>query len=820
MHQILSALFKTCLLLALLVLLALVVAYSLVTRSLPQTSGTLQVGGLKSRVEVLRDAQGVPNIYAENVDDLFFAQGYVHAQDRLWQMELNRHIAHGQLAELFGQERVQADKFLRTIGIDRAARVDLASLDSATVNTLQRYADGVNAFIHSHNENRAGAFSLPLEFTLLDALPADWQPLDSLAWSKARAVQLGGNFERELLRARLKEALGDARANDLLPAFPASGPFIIAPEVKNYGGLGSFTGREQAGFTDVGGPGLIGRAELDMFFEMAGDGLGSNNWVIDGTRTTTGKPLLANSLNSGISLPAPWFLNGLHCIQLTAACPFDVIGFSSPGIPAVFIGYNQRIAWGVSNANADVQDLFVEKINPASPSQYEYRGEWQNIASEQQVIHVKGGEDVPLTIQSTRHGPILTPVLQGVTATLTLQWSAAREPSEFVSALLALDRAQNWNEFRAALKSWDAPTQNFVYADVEGNIGYQMAGRVPLRTRGDGTLLVPGWSGEYEWNGSIPFDELPSVTNPANHVIVTANNPAAPSDYQYVITREGDAAFRATRINELLRVQEKLSRDDFKRIQSDVYSILLAKLQKYLRTSVRPKGFLEERALKYVKEWDGVLSQESVGGALLEVTYARLVRDLFANRLDADLLSAYLRVGRGHHALIDTLLDDPNNVWWDDPQTSSRETRGDRIGTAYAEAVDWLGSQFGDWPPDWHWGRLHRATLTHPLAKSPLDLFFNYGPISMPGDSTTVFSAELDEAEPYQPRALASTREIIDLSDLDRSLWMQSGGESGQPLSRHYTDLTANWRENQYAPFDFTRAAVEKKQEGDLFLTP
>jgi penicillin G amidase len=810
-------------LLLVVVLVALVGGYWFVSKSFPQTTGTLRVSGIQSRVEIIRDALGMPQIYADNADDLFFAQGYVHAQDRLWQMELNRHIGHGQLSELFGDvafgdsTTVKTDEFLRTIGLDRSARADLKNFDAETLHYLQRYADGVNAFIHSHQDN------LPLEFTLLGIKPADWQPLDTVVWGKVMAYDLSGNYEEELLRARMIAQLGAGRANELMPPYPTQGPFIIPPEVKNFSTLtpnpSPYAERRGPG-VEVGTPDLADLAAINQAVNLLGAGIGSNDWVVDGTKTTTGKPLLANDPHLGIQIPAIWYTNALHCAPVSAACPFDVAGYSFPGVPGVVIGHNARIAWGVTNTGPDVQDLYVEKVNPANPNQYMYEGQWQNMQLDREVIHVKGGADVPLTIQITRHGPVMTPVLKGVTATVALQWTATKERSTLLQSVLGIDRAQNWNDLRDALRLWDVPAQNFVYADVDGNIGYQMPGRVPIRAKGDGTVPVDGSSGEYEWTGYIPFDELPSVFNPSAHFIATANNQVVPNSYKYFIARDFAAPYRVQRITDLLNAQNKLSPDDFQKIQGDVYSLPLTKLQKYVG-AIKPTGFLGQRAIQYVQDWDGRLTTDTIGGTILEVTYEKLVRDLFQAQLGDDLFQAYLGAADMPRMVIDRLLDDPNNALWDDPATPQHETRDDRLAKAYLEGVDWLGSQFGDWPPDWHWGRIHTATFAHPFGSiKPLNLIFNFGPLAVPGDGYTVDNSHFDDGDPYAFTSGTSMREIIDLSDLDHSLWVHTTGESGQPLDPHYTDLTAMWRDVRYAPLYFTRAAVEAAKSGDLVLTP
>lgn len=788
--------------------------YWFITKSHPQTSGALQLPGLEHPVTVMRDQNGVPHIYAETPHDLFLAQGFIHAQDRMWQMEFNRHVGYGKLAELFGKDYVDEDQFLRTIGLARAAQRDLDTADAATRAFLEQYAQGVNAYLHAHKNN------LPLEFVLLGHQPTDWTPLDTLVWGKVMAYDLGGNYTEELLRAALQQELGEAGMRALMPDYPTSGPFIIPGNVKNFAQQTSMRAPTTAPL-DIGSPNfskLIARNEL---FGVLDEGTGSNNWVIDGTKSTTGKPLLANDPHLGIQMPSVWYVNALHCNTVSDACPFNVVGYSFPGVPGVIIGHNDRIAWGVTNVGPDVQDLYIEKINPANPNQYEYMGKWEDMETVNEIIKVQGGDDVPLIVKLTRHGPIMTDVLDGVTAPLALQWTATREPSKLFTSVPKINTARNWDEFRNALRDWDAPSQNFVFADVDGNIGYQTPGNIPIRARGDGTLPVEGWTGENEWTGYIPFDELPMVLNPSSHYIATANHQVVPSEYKYLITKDWATPYRAMRIEELLNSKEKLSPADFKTIQGDVYSIPLVELQQYIKP-LTTDNFLTRRALDYVNAWDGYMTPDAQGAAILEATYNALVSELFEKRLSAETFALYQREGGHARQFIDQLLDDPQSEWWDDPTSGARETRDDRLKVAYAQGVDFLGKQFGDAPPEWKWGRLHTATFAHPFgARKPLDVLLNVGPLATGGHGLTVNNAGYRiENNKYNQRTVASMRQIIDVTDFDAMQWIHTTGQSGQALSPHYSDLVSKWHAVQYETLPFTRVTVDKTRANVLTLNP
>ncbi len=797
------------------ILLGAVGGYWFVTKSHPQIDGTIRVAGLKAQVEILRDPLGVPHIYARSADDLFFAQGYVQAQDRLWQMELFRHVGAGRTAELSGRSGLSDDKFLRTIGIPRAARASWENASEEEKRVLGAFATGVNAFIQSHRDN------LPIEYALIGISPEPWQPVDSLAWAKIMALDLGGNRTQELVRARLREKLGAEKAKEIMPGYPEQGPFIISPDVKEYGAELPSHPITESPIIALGNPNFEAIANADSRMTL-GDGIGSNNWVVDGAKTVSGKPMIANDPHLGIQMPSIWYEVGLHCQPISADCPYDVVGMAFAPVPSVIAGHNDRIAWGITNTNPDVQDYFVEKINPLDPNQYEYQGKWEDFKIERETMKIKGGSVESFEVKISRHGPIMTPVLEGISQPLALQWTATREPSHVLDSILRIDRARNWSEFRDALRLFDAPAQNFVYADVDGNIGYQMPGNVPIRGKGDGSVPVPGWAGEYEWTGYVPFDELPSVYNPPTHFIATANNQVVPSTYKYLITNDWSAPYRVTRIIDLLKSKEKLSMEDFRAIQADVRSIPLERLRKYIAGfTFEKEKFLATRAMEIVTKWDGKLDADSVGGSILQATYLRVMENVFASRLDADLMNVYLDLGTAPRAALLNWLDQPNGDWWDDPTTPQKETRDDILKKSFEQGVDDLGKQFGDAPADWKWGRMHTAIFAHPVGSvQPLNLLFNVGPIATNGDGYTVNNGGFRDSRNFTQRTVASMRLIQDLSDWNRSLQIHTTGQSGQPLNKHYNDMVMSWRDIRYAPLYFDRATLEKVKEGMLILQP
>ncbi|HLQ10992.1 MAG TPA: penicillin acylase family protein, partial [Ktedonobacteraceae bacterium] len=515
-------------------------------RPLPRYKGEVHLPGLHEAVEVITDRYGVPHIYAQNEDDLFYGQGYVHAQERLWQMELNRRIGSGRLCEVFGEIALEADRFTRRLGMHRAAAAALDHLPAHSRRILDAYARGVNAYIEQNQHN------LPVEFTILRYRPGPWLITDTIQWSKMMGWNLGGNWETEVVRARLVAKLGAERAARLEAGYDPQHPLIVPPGVAYQGvNLGMLEQYEQLKL--LSGFGMLS---------------GSNNWAVDGTMTTTGLPILCNDPHLGQVAPSIWYECHL------AAGDIDVVGASFPGAPGIVIGHNRRVAWGLTNAISDYQDLYIEKFHPEHPNQYEYMGKWEEAQVIREEIRVKGAKTPVIEeVRVTRHGPILTtftPRAQDTSSSnghqaqelpLALRWTG-QDKHNIVAAVQQMNRAANWEEFRQGLRDWDLPPQNVVYADVDGNIGYVMAGAIPIRARGQGLLPSPGWTGEYEWTSYIPFEELPQTYNPEQHFIVTANNRVVDDSYPYYITNEWLNGYRAQRIRDLLTSKQKLSLSD------------------------------------------------------------------------------------------------------------------------------------------------------------------------------------------------------------------------------------------------------------------
>jgi penicillin G amidase len=774
-----------------------------IAQSLPGAGETLQFSTLQSPVTIYRDEYGVPQIYADNLHDLFFAQGYVQAQDRLFQMDFQRRVGTGTLSEVLGEATLETDRFLRTLGTGRAAAKDLEVMSQDTLSDLQAYADGVNAFISANQDN------LPLEFRILGYKPQPWVPLHSVVWGKMMAWNLGDNWETELMRARLLDTMGEEKTADLLQRYPESGPFIIPSEVKSYASLKAID------FDKV--------MAVKRLLKATDPDLGSNNWVVAGSHTTTGKPLVANDPHLGMQIPSIWYLVGLHGGGL------DVVGASLAGAPGVVIGHNDRIAWGVTNVGPDVQDLFLEKVNPDNPNQAEFEGKWEDMQVVEERIAVKGqAEPVVETVRITRHGPIMNAVTSKIgeeAQPMAFRWTAL-DGGKMFESILNIDQAQNWEEFRTALRDFVVPSQNFVYADVDGNIGYQMPGQIPIRAKGDGTVPVPGWTGEYEWTGTIPFDELPYVYNPEVGYVATANNQVVPDSYPYLISTDWAAPYRAERIIELIESKDKLSPDDFAAIQGDIRPVPTDSFVPVLGGIDLSAASKEvQTAQQMMIAWDRKMDADAPEPLIYEAYVRKLAQETFGDELIAaggdELAQDFLSSYRNKYTLtLIDLLDDSTNTWWDDVRTTEVETENDIVTRAFAAAIAELQASYGQAPDRWQWGKPHFANFDHLVfgEVSPLDSIFNRS-IPARGTNFTVNAA----SPAYDTLAMdagASYRHIVDLSNLANSRFIHTTGQSGLAFNPHYDDLIPIWQNVEYLPMRFDRAEIEKSAKDVLVLEP
>jgi penicillin amidase len=844
------------LLLGIIVLLVVVVAgsglyyfrvylpQSVAPRSFPQVEGEIQLP-VKQTVEIYRDKMGIPHIYASTMYDLFFAQGYVHAQDRFWQMDFWRHIGTGRLSEMFGKSQLETDKFLRTLGWSQLAEQEYAMLDEDSRAILQAYADGVNAYLATHRGE-----ALSLEYAVLKLLNAGyqiepWRPVHSLVWAKVMAWDLRGNMGSEIQRAILARTLTPAQIDELMPPYPKDHP-VIVPKI----GEGVFQAPPAQTlfslFQQMPFESLAARFEaLDGVTGGGARGLGSNSWVVAGSRTATGKPILANDPHLGIQMPSIWYQIALHCRPKSETCPMEVGGFSFAGVPGVVIGHNDRIAWGFTNVGPDVIDLYIEKVNPENPNQYEVNGQWVDFETRKEVIQVAGGDPVEITVRLTRHGPVISdtygPLKDQVDPkdkeakpfreqagielpphyVIAMRWTAL-QPLRVFDAIWGFNRAQNWEEFHQAARLFAVPAQNLVYADVDGNIGYQMPGLIPIRKNGDGRYPVPGWTDEYEWVGYIPFEELPYLFNPASGYIVTANNQVNPWDYPYLITADWDYGFRAKRIVDLIeQAPSKVDLAYIQKMHGDNYDAGAAAVVPVLLSIPLNDAHLEE-VRSILNGWDYQADMNSAPAALYEVFWSRLLAKTFRDELPKRY---WPEGGDQWFEVMRHLVDQPQSPWWDDRSTPEKiETRDEIFRSAFQEAVTEIEKRLGKDPKRWRWGDLHTATFRNAtLGKSGISLIenlFNRGPFPTAGGSSIVNATAWDTNEGYEVLWLPSMRMIVDLSDLNQSLTVHTTGQSGHAYHPHYADMIELWRNIQYYPMWWNEESVRQNAEARLVIRP
>ena len=862
-----------------------VVGVSMVRRSFPQTEGEIDVPGLTGTVEVLRDERGVPQIYGDSVGDIARAQGYVHAQDRFFEMDMRRHITAGRLAELVGEAGVETDRVIRTMGWRRVAEAELPTLDPATRTYLQAYSDGVNAYLRGRSPSQASLEYAVLSLSVDDYRIEDWTPADSIAWLKAMAWDLRGDYSDELARARLSSRVTGNQISEIYPPYdPTKQPILSSddwspstpagqqpssavPAALSSVALGRAAQRTSAkeaaaalgsssaqeAYAAVGRalsavPQLLGR----------GEGIGSNSWVVGPEKSATGKPLLANDPHLSPGIPGIWYQVGLHCRAKTAECPLDVSGFSFAGVPGVVIGHNDRIAWGFTNLSPDVSDFYLERLDGDTV----LRGDaFEPLTTRRETIKVAGGKDVELTVRATRHGPIMSDVLPSFVDAgerspippsegtardtqayaVSMAWTGL-EPSQTADAILQLNVAQNFGEFQEAAKSFAVPSQNLVYADVDGHIGYQAPGQVPVRVSAfpgspPGYWPAPGWDETYDWQGFVPFESMPSSLDPEAGMIVAANQQVTASATPF-LTTEWDYGFRSQRIRALLDQAtsngDTLTVERMGEIQMDSRNDFAPVLVEALLEvplgdpddSEAEVAFTQE-AQDLLRDWDYTTpsdrSRSGAAAAYYNAVWANLLRLLFDDEVPEDLQADG---GSRYMTAVAGLLKNPRSAWWDNRQTAAiTEGRDEILRQAQVEARLELTRELGKDPDDWRWGSLHTLDLTHQVLGGDsvpgiVRGIFNRGSFEMPGGSAIVNANGWKANLGYEVTAAPSMRMVVDLGAFDRSTWINQTGASGHAFNGHYDDQTEDWIEGRQRPWPFTPDAVREASKDELTLVP
>jgi penicillin amidase len=829
---------------------ATVLTFAVIRRPLPQVAGSVDLPGLGVEVSVTRDARGVAHITADTSADLFRAQGYVHAQDCFFEMDYRRHVTAGRLSELVGEnaDALAADKVIRTLGWRRVAEQELPLLAPATRDALQAYADGVNAYLGQRDPS-----SLAVEYTILGlrvdvAQPERWDPVDSLAWLKAMAWDLRGNYDDEVARGLTYSAVRDVqRVDELFPAYPQDlhSPILDAASVQTpvttttSAVLDLADTRVQHALASVDAalaavPHLLG----------SGDGIGSNSWVVSGRYTASGKPLLANDPHLSISAPGIWSQVALSCREVTAACPYDVAGFSFAGLPGVIIGHNAQLAWGLTNLGADVTDFVLEKVVDG----WSLRdGERVPLTTRTETIKVNGAADVELTVRSTSHGPLVSDVLgvgdvstvpmpDGAPAgryEVALEWTAL-SPGHTADAILALDVAATATDVARAAALFDVPSQNIVYATTDGHIGYQAPGRIPVRADvagaplpSDGSWPRPGWDSAYDWKGYVDAAQMPAVQDPPEGLVVAANQAVTPAGVGPFLTADWDYGYRSQRIRDVLTqgmaAGTPLDVASAGTLQLDDHNPYADVLVPAL-LSVSIGDTFDDDGQQLLRTWDRRSGPDSAAAAYFAAVWKTLLRLTFWDELpdgyEPDGSDRWLEVVRA-------LLDQPDSPWWDDHSTVGVvEGRDEILTRALVSARNELTAQLGKKASDWRWGALHTAAPQHPVLGGPglpglVRRLVNPSPIGVGGSSSLVDATSWDaSADTFTVTSAPSMRMVVDLGDLDASTWVTLTGTSGHPASVHYTDQFDAWANGRTYPWPFTTAAVESEVRDRLTLRP
>ena len=825
-------------LLALVVLIVLgagIYVYAAVDDSFPQTDGEITLGELDGPVDIYRDQAGIPHIYASTEHDLFFAEGYIHAQDRFWQMDFQRHASAGRLSEMLGDATLDIDTFLRTLGWERVARQELEMLDAQSLSMLEAYSAGVNAYLAEHDGTDLSLEYLFLGLLNSDYQPADWEPLNTLTWAKAMAWDLRDNMDNEIERAILLATLPAERVEELFPAYQDNRP-IILPDY-------------EFSFQSAASPGAVpalpsGVAQLFSQLDeqvtaadevLGGDPaaeLGSNSWVISGELSATGAPLLANDPHLDASIPSIWYQVGLHCAPQGPDCSYETVGVSFVGTPGIIIGHNGRIAWGLTNVGADVMDLYIIKVNPDNSNQYEMNGKWIDMQIVDEDIRVAGEQTITLSVRITQFGPIISDAFGDLADfdqtsglelpdnyAIALRWTAL-DPGNTLQSILKINRAQNFDEFREAARDFVVPSQSLLYADVDGNIGYQMPGHIPMRNQTDGKYPIPGWTDEYAWQGFIPFDELPYGFNPSSGYIIAANNAVVGTDYPYLIADFWDYGYRAQRVEQLiLAAGGPIDSAYYRQMQAD--SVNLGALEiipalSSLEFSDAGTASLRDRLLT----WDGNQSVDSAEAALFNTFWMQLLKTTFNDELP----EAYWPSGNSlWYVVVENLLTDPESAWWDNVATEAVERRDGILQDAFAAAVIELKSRQSADPNQWTWGDLHAITFVHQTMDNfpVIGSLFNRGPFPVSGGSATVNATNWDAANgDFSVGSLPSKRSIMDLSNWENSLQIGTTGQSGHAYHPNYIDLAPLWAAVEYLPMHWDRSIIEAESEDHLILVP
>ncbi|MEW6701109.1 MAG: penicillin acylase family protein [Bacteroidota bacterium] len=808
----------TLLLVIILVLSAL--SYFMLKKSLPQYDGEKKVNGLNSKVEIYRDEFAVPMIKAENDEDAAFALGYVHAQERLFQMDVARRAGEGRLSKVFGTKTIPIDQMFRTLGIYKNVTATYDKLNPLSKKILEAYSNGVNALIKEAKGN------YPIEFDLLGYDPYPWKPEHSLIIAKLMGWELNMSWWTDITFSQLVQKFGGEKAKELLPDFPENSPTIIPAELK---GLAQIS----TDFVKVD-------QQFRNFIGFVGTHIGSNNWIVNGKMSASDKPIIANDPHLAYTAPGRWFF------AMIRSNDWNAEGFTIPGLPAIVIGKNQNIAWALTNVMADDADFYVEKIDSAGKN-YLLNSSWRPLTVEKDTIHVKDSLSVIYEIRRTHRGPIITdihpfkklyPNVKVQTAQMSMKWTGL-EFSDEMFAVLSINKSKNWNDFKNAVRYYTVPGQNFVYGDDKGNIGYICAARLPIRAANSPTLIYDGTTDANDWKGFVAYEEMPKLFNPPQNYIASANNKTI-QNFKYHISNIWEPPSRIERITQLLGSKPIHSKDDYKKYQLDFVSPYAQKLTQYITTAFNNTKVTDknlELALELLKDWDFEMNPRSQTPTIYTHFFQHLIKNIFEDEMEEDLLKEYVFIANVPYRIIPKMMEENRSIFFDDTRTPQIEMRDDIVRKSLVDALNNLEQVYGKDIADWQWGNIHKVTFKHIFhdTSSLLDKIINIGPFEIGGDGTTVFNTEYSfselfeksrnlsmqyRSEPYSNILGPSMRYIFDFADPDHLEFIMPTGESGHFMSKHYKDMSEMWLKGKYIKLSLKEEEFVKKSKSVMRLIP
>ena len=802
------------------VMVLFALSFFMLKRSLPNYDGERKLQGLHNKVEIYRDAFAVPLIKADDDGDAAFALGYVHAQERLFQMDIARRAGEGRLSEILGAKTIPTDQMFRTVGIYKNVKMNYDKLNPVSKKILEAYSNGVNSYL----KEAKGKY--PVEFDILGYDPYLWKPEHSLMIAKLMGWELNISWWTDLTFFQLVQKFGAEKAKELLPDFPENSPTIIPSDIKGFASITTDLIKVDRQFRNLTG--------------FVGTHIGSNNWIVNGKRSTSGKPIIANDPHLAFTAPARWFF------AIIRSNDWNAEGFTIPGLPAIVIGKNQNIAWAMTNVMADDADFYVEKID-SSGRNYFLNGSWRQLTVDKDTIHVKDSSNVIYEIKRTHRGPIISDIHPfkilypntGVeTAQMSMRWTG-QEFSDEMFAAISINKSKNWNDFKNAVGYFTVPGQNFVYGDVNGNIGYICAAKLPIRSTNSSTLINDGTTDVNDWKGFVPYEEMPKLFNPPQNYIASANNKTM-ENFKYHISNIWEPSSRIERITELLNSKPRQSAEDFKKYQNDFISPYAKKITNYIISSFDSVKITDKNltlTLELFKNWDYEMDPKSQVPTIYTRFFQNLIKNIFYDEMGEDLLKEYVFIANVPYRIVPSMLEKNNSSFFDDIGTPQIETRDEIIRKSLVDALSDLENKSGMEIKNWQWGDIHKVTLKHMFHNiSPLlDKIINIGPFSIGGDGTTIFNTEYSfpelfekspnltrphRSEPYSNILGPSMRYIFDFADPDHLEFILPTGQSGHFMSDHYKDMSDMWLKGKYIRLSLREEEFVKSSKQVLRLIP